>query len=104
MNFLLLPSLKHGKTETAKVLYDLPLHAAVHYCGVLRVGGRVSISVHDTLQFCIKVDLTHGLHNIIVDLCSSFFDCQNVVGCVYLPPGTMLEVIIRSLNFRFEKY
>lgn len=53
------------KSGTAKVLYDLSLHTAVHYCGALRVGGKVSIYVHDTLQFCIRVDLTHELHNII---------------------------------------
>lgn len=79
-----------AKTGTTKVLYDLPLHTAVNYCRALRVGGKMSIYVHDTLQFCIRVNLTHGLHNMQPMSAAHFFDCQNVVGCIYLPPDTSI--------------
>lgn len=88
-------------------LFQLPGYNSEHLCRKSRRGGGVSLYVRNTIVYKVRYDL-----NVLNDCLEAIFIEVNhnvlglhhdvIVGCLYRPPNTDLEVAQNLLSEKFE--
>ena len=96
-------------SEATNTLYDMPLYNSVHSYRSERVGGGVSIYVHNKFQFVVREDLAFEHHatdveSLFIELpsCSLFNGKNVIVGCIYRPPDTDITIFSEMISLTLD--
>jgi len=97
-----------GLSETwlsvdTKDIYSIPDYTSVHQCRQERRGGGVSLYVHNSVQFKERVDISYSnncIECVFIEIDRKVLGCKTnvIVGTIYRPPNTDINVFSEQLN------
>lgn len=103
-----------GLTETwlqdsTSHLYDIPNYTSIHCCRSTRMGGGVSILLHESMQFIERKDLAIQAENgqiesMFIEIPASSLTTAKslIIGCIYRPPNSDIKTFISDLTLTLD--